>query len=113
VLEIVRLRKSSFGRLIKDFGIDKIVDILRNLLERRIFESELQAKVEFPELFRTSPARDVQRTRSENNAARTEAEALEEVEISEGKGSEADGADGEADVQPASEALEGIVQLAA
>lgn len=66
----------------KDFGIDKIVDIIRNLLEYRIFEPELQAKMEFPELFRTSPARDVQRTTSENDAVRSEAEALEEIEIS-------------------------------
>jgi len=37
----------------------------------------LQAKITFPELFRSSPARDVQRSASEVDAARSEAEALE------------------------------------
>jgi hypothetical protein len=37
----------------------------------------LNAKITFPELFRSSPARDVQRGTSEVDAARSEAEALE------------------------------------
>jgi hypothetical protein len=48
----------------------------------------LKAKTAFPELFQLSPARDVHRTASENNAARSEAEALEEIVSMEGKNEE-------------------------
>lgn len=85
VREVVEKHKSSFQPLIKEFGNDKIIGILKELLAGRIFQSELRAKVEFPELFRSSPARDVQRTTSENDAARSEAEALEEIASLEGK----------------------------
>ena len=85
VREVVQKHKSSFQPLIREFGNDKIIGILKELLAGRIFQSELRAKVEFPELFRSSPARDVQRTTSENDAARSEAEALEEIASLEGK----------------------------
>jgi hypothetical protein len=65
--------------LITDFGFDKIVDIVKALLDQCIFESELKAKIAFPELFQTSPARDVQRNESEDDAARSAAEVLEEL----------------------------------
>jgi len=57
VREVVEKHKSSFQPLIKEFGNDKIISILKELLAGRIFQSELRAKVEFPELFRSSPAR--------------------------------------------------------
>ena len=85
VREVVEKHKSSFQPLIKEFGNDKIIGILKELLAGKIFQSELRAKVEFPELFRGSPARDAQRTTSENDAARSEAEALEEIASLEGE----------------------------
>jgi hypothetical protein len=60
-------------------GFDKVVDIVKTLLDQRVFKSELKAKIAFPELFQNSPARDVQRNGSENDAARSAAEALEEL----------------------------------
>ena len=66
----------SFEPLIRGVDFEKVVDVVKSvLLDRSIFESELQAA--FPELFRSSPARDVQRRASEVDAARSEAEALE------------------------------------
>ena len=79
VREVIEQHKGSFEPLIKDFGFNKVVDIVKSLLDQRIFESELQAKIAFPELFQTSAARDVQRNTSENDAARSVAEALEEL----------------------------------
>ncbi|OTB00697.1 hypothetical protein M426DRAFT_65441 [Hypoxylon sp. CI-4A] len=64
---------------VNDFTIEKVVEITRDLLERRVFESELKAKVEFPELFYSSPAQEVQRETSEIDAAKSTAEALEEI----------------------------------
>jgi hypothetical protein len=65
--------------LIRDFGFDKVANIVKTLLDQRVFESELKAKITFPELFQTSPARDVQYNDSENDAARSVAKALEEL----------------------------------
>jgi hypothetical protein len=79
VREVIEQHKGSFQPLIKDFGFDKVADIVKALLDQRVFESELKAKIAFPELFQTSPARDVQRNESENDAARSVAEALEEL----------------------------------
>jgi hypothetical protein len=76
VREVVQSHK-SFEPLIRDLDFDKVVDVVKSLLDQSIFESELQAKITFPELFRSSPARDVQRSASEVDAARSEAEALE------------------------------------
>jgi hypothetical protein len=77
VREVIQQHRKSFEPLIKDFGFNKVVDIVKALLDQRVFESELKAKITFPELFRSSPARDVQRNASENDAARSIAEALE------------------------------------
>jgi hypothetical protein len=79
VREVIEQHESSFQPLIKDFGLSKVIDIVKALLDQCVFESELKAKVTFPELFQTSPARDVQRNDSENDAARSTAEALEEL----------------------------------
>ncbi|KAI1209798.1 uncharacterized protein F4807DRAFT_90313 [Annulohypoxylon truncatum] len=80
--EIVK-RPWALGSLTHDLGIEKVVEILRDLLERRVFESELKAKVEFPELFHSSPDQEVQRETSEIDAARSAAEALEEIASAE------------------------------
>jgi hypothetical protein len=79
VREVIEQHSASFQPLLKDFGFDQVADIVKNLLDQRVFESELKAKIAFPELFQTSPARDVQRNESENDAARSVAEALEEL----------------------------------
>lgn len=77
----------------RDCGTDKVLHILKNLLEQDIFKSQVKAKIEFPELFQSSPARDVQRTASENDAAHSEAAALEEIASLEDMGNEEDGDD--------------------
>jgi hypothetical protein len=56
-----------------------MINIIKVLLEQRIFESELKAKIAFPKLFRLSPIRNIQRTASENNTARSEVEALKKI----------------------------------
>jgi DNA polymerase kappa len=43
----------------------------------------VKAKIEFPEQFHSSPTRDAERAPSENDAARSAAEALEEVALRE------------------------------
>jgi DNA polymerase kappa len=79
IRELLSLHLKSIQPLVQDFSIETVADIVRFLLERRIFQSDVKAKIEFPELFHSSPTRDAQRATSENDAARSVAEALEEV----------------------------------
>ena len=65
---------------IKRLGEEKVVSVLKILLERGIFASELKAKLAFPTLYKTSPEQDARREVSDAGAAREEAEALQEVE---------------------------------
>lgn len=90
IREVVLKHQASLRPLIRDFTLDKVVDILKTLLEKQIFQSEVKAKIEFPELFVSSPARDVQRAASENDAARSAAELLEEIASLEERENEAD-----------------------
>lgn len=73
--ELVKNRK-ALANLFQAFGEVKLTDIARQLLESRIFESDLRAKVEFPDLFRTSPLQDAQREASEADAAKSLAGVL-------------------------------------
>ncbi|CAJ2508606.1 Uu.00g136320.m01.CDS01 [Anthostomella pinea] len=66
-------------RPLRDLGTDRVVDILRHLLKRRIFESELKIKVEFPELFNSSAEQEAHREASEIDAARSTAKALQDI----------------------------------
>ncbi|KAI0827492.1 hypothetical protein F5Y06DRAFT_283720 [Hypoxylon sp. FL0890] len=95
VREEIEKRPFALGSLTHDLGIEKVVEILRDLLERRVFESELRAKVEFPELFHSSPDQEVQREASEIDAARSTAEALEEIASAEHDSGESDDEFGE------------------
>ena len=45
VREVIEQHGGSFQPLIKDFGFDKVVDIVKTLLDQRVFESELKAKI--------------------------------------------------------------------
>jgi hypothetical protein len=81
----IQQHQSSFGSLLRDYRLNRIVDIIKVFLENRIFELELKAKIVFPKLFQLFPARDIQRIVLKNNAARSEAEALEKIIFLENK----------------------------
>jgi hypothetical protein len=85
IRKLVDKHKWSLISLTSDYGEGKVVDMLKLLLEQGIFDSELLAQREFPELFRSSPARDVQRTASEDDAARSTAGLLDEIQSVEGR----------------------------
>ena len=79
IKELLNKSKEPLRPLLEDIGEERLIEIVRSLLECRIFASELRAKVEFPDLFRPSPSRDAQRQASEIDAARSTAEALDEI----------------------------------
>lgn len=85
VREVLQQHRHKILPLVNKHGLDNIADGARHLLEKGVFESNLRAKIQFPELFQLTPARGAQRTASENEAARSEAEALAEAEPIQGE----------------------------
>jgi hypothetical protein len=71
--------KSSLQSLVPHFDIIQAATICQALLEKQVFQSEVKAKLEFPELFTSSMDRDSQHLESEKEAARSEAEIIEEI----------------------------------
>ncbi|GKT44873.1 uncharacterized protein ColSpa_05054 [Colletotrichum spaethianum] len=83
VRKVLVKNKSSLQPLFEGMGEEKLVIIAQFLLENRVFESDLQAMLMFPDLFRTSPRRDAQREASEADAAKSVANALVDMTHSE------------------------------
>ena len=75
--------KKPASPLVKGLGLDKVVAVLKELLESGVFLSELKAKLAFPVLYETSPEQEARHEASDAGAARDEAEALQEVEASD------------------------------
>ena len=63
--------------LIEAHNIENVCNVAKNLLEQQIFESTLKAKIRFPEVFEVSPAQSAERSVSEQEAARSEADAIQ------------------------------------
>ena len=78
--KILKSSKASSSPLVRSLGFDKVLSVLKGLLEENIFFSELKAKLAFPVLYETSPERDARHEASDVGAVREEAEALHEIE---------------------------------
>ncbi|KAB5522989.1 hypothetical protein GE09DRAFT_1153410, partial [Coniochaeta sp. 2T2.1] len=65
--------------LIKAYNMNTVCTTARTLLTERIFESTLEAKIRFPEVFDVSSTQSAAREASEVEAARNEANALEDA----------------------------------
>ena len=62
--------------LVQEHSFDNVCHVAKALLEHQIFESTLKAKIRFPEVFEISPAQTAERSASEAEAARLEADAM-------------------------------------
>lgn len=80
IRELVEQHRISLDALVAEYGEQKLVQTLKVLLDDNIFQSNSTAEREFPELFQSSPLRDLQRSESEVHAVQSIAEALEEIE---------------------------------
>lgn len=76
VSKIVSQNRHKFTEVIQDSTESSVVDTILNFLRDAIFESELKAKLRFPELFQPSPERGLQHKISEQEAVQSETEAL-------------------------------------
>ncbi|KAI5921051.1 hypothetical protein F4810DRAFT_702529 [Camillea tinctor] len=79
VREEVNKNARLLAPLTNELGLEKVVRILSGLLEQRIFENELRAKIAFPSLFCSSPEQEARREASETEAVKSTAEAIEEI----------------------------------
>lgn len=93
VEKILKSSKASSSPLVRSLGSDKVLSVLKGLLEENIFSSELKAKLAFPVLYETSPEQDARHEASDVSAAREEAEALHEIEALDNAGVEGAGAE--------------------
>jgi hypothetical protein len=92
---IIQRQQNHAGiqHLIQEYGIDGLCQTAKALFRDQIFESTLKAKVRFPEVFEVSPGQTAERTMSEQEAARHEDAAIQNVtdgqpdlsEIAQGK----------------------------
>jgi hypothetical protein len=78
VREIVQKAQDNLDvrDLIQQHNIDNVCNVTKSLLEQQIFESTLKAKIRFPEVFEISPAQSAERSVSEAEATRLEADAI-------------------------------------
>ncbi|KAK1634019.1 hypothetical protein BDP81DRAFT_433553 [Colletotrichum phormii] len=86
VKEVLIKNTVAVRSLFFSYGEEKTALMAQHLLETRVFESDLRAKVMFPNLFQSTPQQDAEREASEADAVRSVANALEEMSQSEGEG---------------------------
>lgn len=79
IKKLVSQHRMSAHTLLHSLGEKQVIDTLKILLDRKIFQSELEAKLAFPRLFTISSSQSEQHIASEADAARSEAEALDDV----------------------------------
>ncbi|EXF76167.1 hypothetical protein CFIO01_03560 [Colletotrichum fioriniae PJ7] len=85
VKEVLVKNTTTVRPLFFGFGEEKTILMSQYLLECRVFESDLRAKVMFPSLFQSTPQQDADREASEADAVRSVANALDEMSQSEGE----------------------------
>lgn len=95
VEKLVSRHAWSFRKELLHLEKQPVIDMTLSLLRKQVFESEEKAKLVFPELYHVSAVRGMQHDASEENAARSEAKAQEEVSRSEEVKYEADEVDGQ------------------
>lgn len=78
VVQEIRDHGAALASL-SDIGYKEIIVIVRDLLEKQVFESDLKARLQFPKLFQSSAERDALREASELDAAQSVADILEEL----------------------------------
>ena len=79
IIRVVSKNERPFREIFHQFTRPIVFDIIQTLLLNRVFESEIEAKLAFPELYSISAVRGLQHAASEQDAARSEKEALEDV----------------------------------
>ncbi|PLB34915.1 uncharacterized protein BDW47DRAFT_133937 [Aspergillus candidus] len=82
-LKIIKKRIADHENLIRPmlpgFNLKRTAGIAKDLLQREVFQLDMKARVEFPDLYVSSPAKEVQHDAFEDEAARSVAEKLNDI----------------------------------
>ncbi|PLN86450.1 hypothetical protein BDW42DRAFT_190040 [Aspergillus taichungensis] len=82
-LKLIEKRIADHEHLVRPmlpgFNLKRTAVIAKDLLQREVFKLDMKARVEFPELYVSSPAREVQHDAFEDEAARSVAEILDDI----------------------------------
>jgi hypothetical protein len=79
IRSLIQENKPCLADILREHNIDRTIKVVKKLLEDRIFDDTLKAKIRFPELFDVSPTQSAEREASEAEAARGEASAVREI----------------------------------
>ena len=90
IAAIVGFHQDIFQDLNRTFGKESVIGVVISLLENGIFDSELKAKLAFPDLFQVSAVRSLQHDASEQHAAQSEAEAFDKISLANENGEQDD-----------------------
>lgn len=80
--------QAALNTSIPNFEVNRVTNIVKALLKEQVFQSDIKAKTEFPDLFTPSPSKKVKCNVFEAEAARSAADILEEITFAHEKDSE-------------------------
>jgi hypothetical protein len=60
VKSLIQQNQPTLTDILREYNIDSACNVAKRLLDEKIFNSNLQAKIRFPELFDVSPARSAE-----------------------------------------------------
>ncbi|KAJ5169018.1 uncharacterized protein N7482_004612 [Penicillium canariense] len=76
---LIEQNRLALSDILREHDIDRTSTVAKKLLENRVFNSTLRARTRFPELFDVSPTQSAEREASEAEAARDEANTVQEI----------------------------------
>jgi hypothetical protein len=76
---LIEQNKIALADILREYNVDRTSNVAKKLLENRVFDSTLKAKIRFPELFDVSPTQSAEREASEAEAARDEANTVQKI----------------------------------
>ena len=76
---LIKQNKVALTDILREYDIDRTSAVAKKLLKSQVFDSTLNARNRFPELFDVSPTLSAEREASEKEAARDEANTVREI----------------------------------
>ncbi|KAJ5158524.1 uncharacterized protein N7500_008175 [Penicillium coprophilum] len=80
---LIKQNEVTLTDILREYNINRTSKVAKKLLAEEVFDSTLQAKIRFPELFDVSPAQSAERETSEAEAAREEANTVRGISDSQ------------------------------
>lgn len=84
----ITAHQAALSTSIPNFEVNRVTDIVQALLKEQVFQSDIKAKMEFPDLFTPSLTKNVKDNVFGAEAARSAADTLEEIVFAHEKDSE-------------------------